>query len=286
MEILREVQNTPESRGYVVDEVQRTDNPHSLSPSFADASAIDTTNLTIGVLNDHVPDTSNNVQTQQDELNNVENPVASTPTRIETDTSAPFLAQTSLYPVEQTSNRLVPLESSQANNFRPLDPLQRVRSYPGNTTPIYRQFPAQDQASLDGNLLSPHSTAPQGIWPNQFEEQDVLQWIDVFFDRLHGTLPVVDKSLYRDFMLQRHHRDRDFAALILALCSLAIVGPIYQKERISTPTRTTVAKEMLASAAHLRTSYDFGEQADLEATTVTSFFMVAYYSLKFMSAID
>jgi len=81
-----------------------------------------------------------------------------------------------------------------------------------------------------------------------------------FFDRLHSTLPVVDRALYRDLMLRRHHTDKDFAALILALCSLAVVGPVYQKERVSMTARIGLAKHMLASAAHLRTSYDFCEQ--------------------------
>jgi hypothetical protein len=76
-------------------------------------------------------------------------------------------------------------------------------------------------------------------------------------------------------MLRRHHTDKDFAALLLALCSLAVVGPVYQQERASMPARLRLAKDMLASAATLRTSYDFGEQSDLETATATSFFMFA-----------
>lgn len=155
-----------------------------------------------------------------------------------------------------------------------IDHLGRLDSYASAATAIGSHTSPQSPLAFEGNLRSPQSTITSTIWPNQYDEKDILQWLDVFFERLHATLPIVGKVLYRDFMLRQHHGDKDFAALILSLCSLAVVGPVYRKERDSMVARTSLAKDMLASAANLRTSYDFGEQPSLEATTVTSFFMV------------
>ncbi|KAJ9634418.1 hypothetical protein H2204_006243 [Knufia peltigerae] len=156
-----------------------------------------------------------------------------------------------------------------------IDHLGRLDSYASAATAIGSHTSPQSPLAFEGNLRSPQSTITSTIWPNQYDEKDILQWLDVFFERLHATLPIVGKVLYRDFMLRQHHGDKDFAALILSLCSLAVVGPVYRKERDSMVARTSLAKDMLASAANLRTSYDFGEQPSLEATTVTSFFMFA-----------
>jgi hypothetical protein len=189
--------------------------------------------------------------------------------------------------VDPTSDRFLASDVPTIIPQRSHDHLGRLHSYTSAVTAIGSHTSPQSPFVFESSLRSPQSSPASTIWPSQYEEKDVLQWLDVFFERLHATLPIVDKALYRDFMLRHHHADKDFAALILALCSLAIVGPVYRKERDSMVARTSLAKDMLASAATLRTSYDFGEQPNLEATTVTSFFMVRIISIVYeMSEAD
>ncbi|KIW21643.1 hypothetical protein PV08_02223 [Exophiala spinifera] len=166
-----------------------------------------------------------------------------------------------------------------------LDHVERLNSYTVAATAIGSHTSPQSPLGIETSLHSPQSTVTSSKWPLQYDEKDILQWLEVFFERLHATLPIVDKGLYRDFMLRRHHTDKDFAAMILGLCSLAVVGPVYRKERNSMAARTCLAKDMLASAANLRTSYDFGEQQNLETTTVTSFFMRAAW-LRLREAVE
>lgn len=156
-----------------------------------------------------------------------------------------------------------------------------TQNFRGSGDPLSAQYsnqdvgPAEDSSSYNITSATPQASSASSIWPEKFEEGDILQWLDIFFDRLYSTLPIVDRAqLYRDFMHQRHHSDAGFAALILSLCSLSLVQPVFKKERVSMPAREQHAKEMLNSVIKLRTSFDFGERLSLE-TTATSFFMFA-----------
>jgi hypothetical protein len=121
--------------------------------------------------------------------------------------------------------------------------------------------------------------SPQSLtlshWPRGFKERELLQYFEIFFDRVHSTLPIVDRVvLYEGLVLRRHHEDAGFGSMVLSLSAFSLVQPVYIQEYTSMSSRIHRAKEMLSAATHLRSSYAFGEKVVLD-DVVTSFFMFA-----------
>lgn len=113
------------------------------------------------------------------------------------------------------------------------------------------------------------------IWPASIQEGCLLPWIDIYFNRLHPTVPVLDRSsLYKSILTQEHRRNPNFGALLLALCAFALTQPVQIDERSSYPTRTLQAKAYLNEAVKMRSCSDFGENPTLEAI-LTSYFLFA-----------
>ncbi|EMC92493.1 hypothetical protein BAUCODRAFT_27768 [Baudoinia panamericana UAMH 10762] len=140
---------------------------------------------------------------------------------------------------------------------------------PGLTTsPPKRSDRSSDPAFAVTDHGLPH-------WPPNLKDDEILQYIDIFFDRLYSTLPVVDRhDFQRKVMLQRYLHDSSFAALVLSMCAFALLQPVYHQEYESMDRRQSVAKDMLQAANTMRSSFDFGENMTLE-TVLTSFFMFA-----------
>lgn len=113
------------------------------------------------------------------------------------------------------------------------------------------------------------------IWPATIQEGCLLPWIDIYFSRLHPTVPVLDRSsLYKSILTHEHRRNPNFGALLLALCAFALTQPVQIDERSSYSTRTLQAKSYLNEAVKMRSCSDFGENPTLEAI-LTSFFLFA-----------
>lgn len=132
----------------------------------------------------------------------------------------------------------------------------------------------------------PASSVPSGKgWLAGFREDEILHWVNIFLDRLHLTVPILDHwTLQRDLLLQRHHEDVDFAAMILSLCSFALVQPVYSVEYASMPFRKNLASKMLNTASMMRSSFSFGEKTTLEATATSFFMFGALYGLDMANA--
>jgi hypothetical protein len=114
--------------------------------------------------------------------------------------------------------------------------------------------------------------AKTNIWPSNISEISLIPWIDVFFDRLHPTIPVLSRSaLFTRFFLQEHRHNPMFGSMLLSLCAFAITQPIFINERSTSSTRASQAKALMDEATKMRSSADFGENPDLEAV-LTSFF--------------
>lgn len=145
-------------------------------------------------------------------------------------------------------------------------------------------FPGHETlAATDPDLSSYLDSSPsiaisgitRDIWPADIQEGCLLPWIDVYFNRLHPTVPVLDRSsLYKNILTQEHRRNPNFGALLLALCAFALTQPVQIDERSSYPTRTLQAKAYLNEAVKMRSCSDFGENPTLEAI-LTSFFLFA-----------
>lgn len=116
--------------------------------------------------------------------------------------------------------------------------------------------------------LDPH-------WPPYISEASLIPWIDVYFDRLHPTLPVLNKSaLFTRILMQEHRHDAQFSSMLLSLCAFALTQPINISEQLTSSSRTSQARLMMNEATKLRSSSDFGEHPTLEAI-LTSFFLFA-----------
>lgn len=132
---------------------------------------------------------------------------------------------------------------------------------------------------ISSNLNNSPGVAVTGIvsdiWPSNIQEDSLLPWIDIYFNRLHPTVPVLNRSsLYKNILTQEHRRNPNFGALLLALCAFALTQPVQIDERSSYSSRTLQAKSYLNEAVKMRSCSDFGENPTLEAI-LTSFFLFA-----------
>lgn len=111
------------------------------------------------------------------------------------------------------------------------------------------------------------------FWPVAINEANMIPWIDVYFDRLHPTLPVLSRSsLFTRMMSQEHRKNPHFGSMILSLCAFSLTQPIEINERQTTSSRATQARSMMNEATKMRSCSDFGEHPTIEAV-LTSFFL-------------
>lgn len=131
-------------------------------------------------------------------------------------------------------------------------------------------LPRTNSSPAAGLFLTSRS---EEFWPECFTEEMILPWIDIFFDRLYPTLPLLDRTvLYRDMICRRHRKDRQYGAMILSLCAFSLIQPVHTQERQSMPSSDNHAKVLLDEALRLHSTADLGENPVLE-TVLTSFFM-------------
>lgn len=111
------------------------------------------------------------------------------------------------------------------------------------------------------------------IWPSFISETSLIPWIDVYFDRLHPTLPVLNRSSLISKILTREHRHNpQFGSMLLSLCAFSLTQPIDISERPTSSSRASQARLMMNEATKMRSCSDFGENPTLEAV-LTSFFL-------------
>ncbi|KAJ0420799.1 hypothetical protein BJY00DRAFT_122101 [Aspergillus carlsbadensis] len=124
----------------------------------------------------------------------------------------------------------------------------------------------------------PSAFQTQGeIWPPYINETSLIPWLDVYFDRLHATLPVLSRStLFTQLVLHEHRRNPQFGAMLLSLCAFSLTQPIDISERPTSSSRADQAKILVQEATRMRFSLaDFGENPTIDAV-LTSFFLFGY----------
>ncbi|KAH8880197.1 hypothetical protein GQ53DRAFT_670383 [Thozetella sp. PMI_491] len=140
-------------------------------------------------------------------------------------------------------------------------------------------FPIDSPTSGDAFASLPESfqVAPgRDVWPAMINEESLLPWIDVFFKRLHPTLPILDRAtLYHDMLLRKHKTDKQYGSMLLSLCAFAMTQPVQIEEHASLPSRTVQARIMMEEAVKMRVTADFGENPCIPSV-LTSFFLFAY----------
>ncbi|KAJ5205593.1 Transcription factor [Penicillium cf. griseofulvum] len=122
---------------------------------------------------------------------------------------------------------------------------------------------------------SMHSDTPEtdAVWPSTINEANMIPWIDVYFDRLHPTIPVLNRSsLYTSMLAQEHRKNSQFGAMLLSLCAFSLTQPIEINERPTSSSRALQARAMMHEATKMRSCSDFGENPTIEAV-LTSFFL-------------
>ncbi|PWY78600.1 C6 transcription factor [Aspergillus eucalypticola CBS 122712] len=123
------------------------------------------------------------------------------------------------------------------------------------------------------SVLHPPPNETNTLWPSSIVEANMIPWIDVYFDRLHPTLPVLNRSsLFIRMLSQEHRRNPQFGAMLLALCAFSLTQPIEIAERPTSSSRANQARSMMNEATKMRSCSDFGEHPTVEAV-LTSFFL-------------
>ncbi|KAI5203430.1 hypothetical protein E4T39_04283 [Aureobasidium subglaciale] len=113
------------------------------------------------------------------------------------------------------------------------------------------------------------------IWPKTISQEALLPWIDVYFKRLHSTVPVLSRTMiYQEMLLRTHHHDPQFGAMLLGLCAFAMTQPVQIHEVASTPSRSVQARMLLEESIKMRMTVDFGENPSVYMI-LTSFFIFA-----------
>ena len=113
------------------------------------------------------------------------------------------------------------------------------------------------------------------FWPRGISQEAMLPWMDVYFERLHPTVPVLNRTImYQEMLLRRHHHDPQFGAMLLALCAFAMTQPVQIHEIQSAPSRSAQARILLEESVKMRSTVDFGENPSLHMV-LTSFFFFA-----------
>lgn len=207
---------------------------------------------------------------QQSELNCSDSgSVQDTPSQIDMDLMTPTQSLPSL--ALSTTRSLVQQDSWSAP---PVDDwLQNEAWLP--SLPIDSPNSASE---LFGGMLSQietGSTDTQAKWPPSINEESLLPWIDVYFKRLHPTIPILDRTtMYQEMLTQKHRKDAQYGAMLLALCAFAMTQPIQIHEVAEAPSRSVQARMLIEECIRMRVVADFGEHPTLE-TILTSFFLFA-----------
>ncbi|THX44260.1 hypothetical protein D6D10_00568 [Aureobasidium pullulans] len=123
--------------------------------------------------------------------------------------------------------------------------------------------------------LSPVAEAID-VWPRKIGQDSLLPWLDVYFQELHPTVPVLSRTMiHQEMHLQTHHHDPQFGAMLLALCAFAMTQPVQSHEEVSTPSRSVQARMLLEESLNMRMTVDFGESPTVYMV-LTSFFIFAF----------
>ncbi|KAH1855495.1 hypothetical protein KXX54_004683 [Aspergillus fumigatus] len=193
----------------------------------------------------------------------------------------------------QTNSAISWNERSDVEYWLPdnLDAQVPVFEFPGSNIYLKASLPSIIQPRQEAAGLQPHhvdtsnlalstmGVMPAGpvptrtTWPASIVEANMIPWIEVYFDRLHPTLPVLNRSsLFIRMLAQEHRRNPQFGAMLLSLCAFSLTQPIEIDERPTSSSRASQARSMMNEATKMRSCSDFGEHPTIEAV-LTSFFL-------------
>ncbi|KAL9931838.1 hypothetical protein V8E36_009388 [Tilletia maclaganii] len=172
-------------------------------------------------------------------------------------------------------------QQQQASPFATSQRPHMVGPIPVSAAPGGTQAAAAAAAVTPGLPLPP---SMQGVLPSTLEilsgahplsESVLVPHIALYFERLHPIMPVFSRSwIFGKLDNGEQHTSVDFAAMLLAMCALALIQPQEAKERATARMRVRQAKALLEESVRLRNAVLFGKDPTLEST-MTSFYVFA-----------
>lgn len=113
-------------------------------------------------------------------------------------------------------------------------------------------------------------------WPSVITDENLIRWLDIYFERLYPTLPILKRaSMFARLMAQEHRNNPDFGAMLLSLSAFALIQPVrVSEQQSSSSSRQSMVNLLLTEAVKMRTSVDFGQAPTLDMI-FTSVFLFA-----------
>lgn len=152
------------------------------------------------------------------------------------------------------------LRQSQYNNHS----LSNVAGHP----PIPHASPASSS-----NVLA----VPNSGWPAVITDENLIRWLDIYFERLYPTLPILKRSsVFARLLAQEHRTNPDFGAMLLSLSAFGLIQPVRVSEQrsASSSSRQQMVDLLLMEAVRMRTVVDFGQSPTMDMI-FTSVFLFA-----------
>lgn len=146
---------------------------------------------------------------------------------------------------------------------------------------------SQDAPNRDINLtsgsfgISPTSrhspsSSSNDVWPSIVTDENLIRWLDIYFERLYPTLPILKRSVvFARLMDREHRRNPDFGAMLLSLSAFALIQPVrLSEQKLSSQSRENMVSLLLNEAVKMRSVVDFGQAPTLDMI-FTSVFLFA-----------
>lgn len=141
--------------------------------------------------------------------------------------------------------------------------------------------PGPDTAAATAGLSPTNSLkAIQNVsaigWPSVITDENLIRWLDIYFERLYPTLPILKRaSLFARLMAQEHRNNPDFGAMLLSLSAFALIQPVrVSEQQSSSSSREQMVNLLLTEAVKMRTAVEFGQAPTLDMI-FTSVFLFA-----------
>lgn len=190
----------------------------------------------------------------------------------------PTLMSPSQYTSNPTSKPGANIMNSNAiDNNLPLDSAMTGLVQNDFALPSLPMESPSSSPDLFGNIYSQinNDQVSEERWPRTVNEENLLPWIDVYFKRLHPTIPILNRTtMFHEMLAGKHYQDNQYGAMLLSLCAFAMTQPVQIHEVAEAPSRMVQARMLMEESIKMRVNADFGEQPTLEMI-LTSFYLFA-----------
>lgn len=120
------------------------------------------------------------------------------------------------------------------------------------------------------------ASSTNDLWPSIVTDENLIRWLDIYFERLYPTLPILKRSaVFARLMDREHRRNPDFGAMLLSLSAFALIQPVrLSEQKMSSRSREKMVTLLLNEAVKMRTVVNFGQAPTLDII-FTSVFLFA-----------